>query len=359
MSFNASIYGNQYMADFDPVGSIQKGMSMADAISKKKLRDKKIEAQERFDKTLPNYMSRDDSGRINIDFKGLASDEAFKDNPLGADHLSFAQTLQDRNNAIYDRKEQLDFNQKHANRMYEQGQERNRIAKNNKGLARAQKIADRNEQRAYDEKIRKENLALKEKDKKEELHRKTFIPGIGYAMNADDAKKLKDATQLKAKLDSQLGEMIELRKKYGVEYFNREAVGRGKQLSKDLLLTYKNLAKLGVLSKSDEDIINTIIPSDPLGHDGVLGQDSILSNLEKFKVDIDNDYLTNLNTRLKSVDPDSALAQKLQRFKRKKSGLAKKSGYDSKPSKYRDAKLKRFEELKKRQNANPDNIGEE
>lgn len=135
------------------------------------------------------------------------------------------------------------------------------------------------------------------RDEAEKLRKRT-VPGLGVAMTEMDAKDLKDASQMKAKLDAQIGEMIALRKKHGVEYMNREAVARGQQLSKDLLLTYKNLAKLGVLSQSDEAIVNAIIPADPLGQDWSPFGDSILSNLEKFKGDVNRDYEERLSLRL-------------------------------------------------------------
>lgn len=132
--------------------------------------------------------------------------------------------------------------------------------------------------------------------------RDTYVPGVGDALTKDDAKQLKDATVMKAKLDRQLQEMINLRKQYGTEYANRAAVARGQQLSKDILLTYKNLQKLGVLSRSDEDIINAIIPSDPLQTTWStfgIGKDPILSNLESFKADNEKDYQANLEARLR------------------------------------------------------------
>ncbi len=133
------------------------------------------------------------------------------------------------------------------------------------------------------------------------------VPGLGLAQTPTDAKKLKESVEMKSKFDRQIGELIDLRKDKGVEYFDREAVGRGKQLSKDLLLTYKNLAKLGVLSAADEKIINAIIPSDPLGQDWMPGQDSILHQLESFKADLDEDYKTTIKTRLRS--PDEAISK--------------------------------------------------
>lgn len=155
---------------------------------------------------------------------------------------------------------------------------------------------------------KKQNYEMQKYDAKK--REQNYVPGLGMAYNSTDAKKLKDATEMKSKFDRQIGELISLREDKGVEYFDREAVGRGKQLSKDLLLTYKNLAKLGVLSKSDEDIINAIIPSDPLGQDWAPGQDSILHQLKSFKRDLDDDYATTLQTRIKEPEAGAIEAQK-------------------------------------------------
>lgn len=125
---------------------------------------------------------------------------------------------------------------------------------------------------------------------------------FGLANTIDDAKQLKTAYESKKTFDSKIDEMIALRRQYGAEQFNREAVERGKQLSKDLLLEYKNMAKLGVLSKSDEDIINAIIPKDPLEFkfSSFFGQDPIMNNLVKFKQDSTNDFANRVRTRTRA-----------------------------------------------------------
>jgi len=125
---------------------------------------------------------------------------------------------------------------------------------------------------------------------------------FGLANTEDDAKKLKEAHESKSNFDNKINEMIALRQKHhGGTIWNREDVARGKQLSKDLLLEYKNMAKLGVLSQSDENIINAIIPEDPLAYASPMaamqGQDPILGNLKKFKSDSDKDFSTRVATR--------------------------------------------------------------
>jgi hypothetical protein len=134
---------------------------------------------------------------------------------------------------------------------------------------------------------------------------------MGFALTEQDAKDLKEGYVQKQKFDSQIQEMIDLRKKYGGEMFNRDAVARGKQLSKDLLLTYKNLAKLGVLSKADEDIINAIIPADPLEFtpaSALTGQDPIMTQLESFKADSEKNFQANLKARLRDYQEPAAAA---------------------------------------------------
>lgn len=136
---------------------------------------------------------------------------------------------------------------------------------------------------------------------------------FGLAQTPDDAKQLKSAAEEKANFDRKIQELIDLRKTYGGEIGNREAVARGKQLSKDLLLAYKNMAKLGVLSQSDEAIINAIIPPDPLEFRSPLaamqGQDPVLNNLQKFKDDAEADFQQKLMNRLRQ--PDQAIKDRV------------------------------------------------
>lgn len=179
--------------------------------------------------------------------------------------------------------------------------------------ALAAKAARENQWKTQDFKLREQELLSRAADRKEARDERRFQAGIvrdeklqglktpyGLANTVDDAKQLKEVHEAKFNFDSKIQEMIDLRKKYGTEYWNREAVARGKQLSKDLLLEYKNMAKLGVLSKADEDIINAIIPADPLGQDWAPGQDPILSNLTKFKADSDRDFATRVQTRTRT-----------------------------------------------------------
>jgi hypothetical protein len=137
--------------------------------------------------------------------------------------------------------------------------------------------------------------------RQEEDLRGREVPGLGTALTKGDASTLKNAAEMKSNFDRSIDEMLALRKKHnGGALFAREDVARGKQLSKQLLLSYKNLAKLGVLSQADEAIINAIIPKDPLAYapGGLLGEDPISHKLAKFKSDSDAQFNKSQEMRL-------------------------------------------------------------
>jgi hypothetical protein len=125
-----------------------------------------------------------------------------------------------------------------------------------------------------------------------------FVPGVGIANTKDDAKQLKEAKISRDNLNATIDEMIALREAKGAEFLDREAVGRGKQLSTAALLEMKNLAKLGVLSNSDADLLNKLIPSDPLGV--TLSGDSIMEKLRGLSKDVDTKFQNSLTSRLRS-----------------------------------------------------------
>ena len=166
--------------------------------------------------------------------------------------------------------------------------------------------------RSLEEQIaaRKELAQMTAQSKKDELGIKNVerarerMTPFGEARTSEDAKKIKEAAELKANFDNKLDEMIALREDHGGgATLNREDVNRGKQLSKDLLLAYKEMAKLGVLSVSDMNILNKIIPDDPLAYTFTPGQDSIMSNMRKFKADTEKDFASKLSNRLMNPPP--------------------------------------------------------
>jgi hypothetical protein len=137
-----------------------------------------------------------------------------------------------------------------------------------------------------------------------------YVKGVGTALTKQNAKELTNGITSYVKLRRQLDEMIALREKYGTESLNRTAVERGKQLSNDILLSYKNIAKLGVLSQADEKIINSIIPRNPLEFNiGALGvgKDSTLERMKSWRQDLRNDFEFNINQKIDEFEKEGAL----------------------------------------------------
>lgn len=181
--------------------------------------------------------------------------------------------------------------------------EQNKLARIDAAKARNENVQIAREDRLAREADRKAEREDKIAQAKSEKEFALTTP-FGLANSVDDAKKLKDASEAKANFDNKLEQMIALREKHGGgNVTNREDVARGKQLAKDLLLEYKNMAKLGVLSQADEAIINAIIPEDPLEFNSpyaaLTGQDPTLARLKSFKEDSDKDFRNRVATRIR------------------------------------------------------------
>ncbi len=172
--------------------------------------------------------------------------------------------------------------------------------------------------------IRRQELGQKRNERQELLNDKkqekefALSTPYGLANTVEDAKNLKSVDEVKKNFDSKLAEMIQLRTDHdGGAIWNRNDVRRGKQLSNDLLLAYKDLSKLGVLSISDEKILRSIIPEDPLAYNeaaaAIQGQDPILHSMKKFKDDSESDFQNRMKNRLRN--PGQAIVDRNQEKK--------------------------------------------
>jgi len=103
-----------------------------------------------------------------------------------------------------------------------------------------------------------------DKGTEEPVDKERYVPGWGVALTKKDAQDMKSTISKTESIKSYLKEMIALREKYGSEIMNRDAVERGKQLSRQALIEYKNIAGLGVLSAQDVELVESVIPPDPL-----------------------------------------------------------------------------------------------
>lgn len=325
MPIDSSIYFQQQTPDF--LGSIQKGLSLGQMISE---RNRQRDLNEAYkagggdeEKTLSELASR------GFGQEALAAKEQFQKVKTLDQQYSVQKEENDRKRQTYEMglisQEAGSILQQNSQEAYERGLAN--LSKSGIDISQMPRAYDPNLVRGYYdraitasqrmsheaelERIRSDRAnraesrenRLYEKSVRQDEKAQALKTPFGLANTPDDAKNLKEAFESKKGFDSKLNELIALRKQYGGEVMNREAVNRASQLSKDLLLEYKNMAKLGVLSKSDEDIINAIIPSDPLAFrplEAAMGQDSILNNLEKFKKDSDSDFKTKISTRTRA-----------------------------------------------------------
>lgn len=179
------------------------------------------------------------------------------------------------------------------------------------GISSAANQAEARKAREQEFNLRREDMNLrraevakaKENSANEKLEQ-LRVGDYGYANNSEDAKKMKDAVESKAKMDRHIEELIELRKKHnGGAIWAREDIARAKQLSTDAKLAYKELAKLGVLSDSDKGMLDRVIPEDPLQYNSpaaaMQGQDPTRHQLEKFRSDSDKDFQQRMATRMR------------------------------------------------------------
>ena len=99
-----------------------------------------------------------------------------------------------------------------------------------------------------------------------EKDRERFIPGLGIATTADDAKKLKQAQISFRKFNNLLEEMIQSRKEYNGEYFGALwDAERGKQQARasEALLALKDTEDMGALDSGAIKVGGRIIPENP------------------------------------------------------------------------------------------------
>jgi len=129
------------------------------------------------------------------------------------------------------------------------------------------------------------------------------IEGYGTARNEKEFLEIREGIIVKKKFDAMLDELIQLRKDFGTEFWERKAVRRAQQIGHRLLVDYKKMAGLGVLSKADYDLLNKIIPANALQVDIYQWWDKdldpTLNQLIELKEDSTRDFYDSLNEKLK------------------------------------------------------------
>jgi hypothetical protein len=137
-----------------------------------------------------------------------------------------------------------------------------------------------------------------------EDERKRYIPGVGLATDSESAKKVKENVETFGKFNNSLGRMIELRKKYGSETLPSDAKGEMMQIHAKLKLAMKDMAKLGVMSDTDSQLLDNII-ANPTSFNP-----NTLSRLESLKTSSLGEFSQSLKPHL--MNPTQSLAAKLK-----------------------------------------------
>lgn len=137
-------------------------------------------------------------------------------------------------------------------------------------------------------------------DKTTEKSRRFVEPLNGYASTVEESDKIKEALVTNKGVKRDVAKLLELRKKYGGgNITNQEDVALARQIATKLLFKYKKLETLGVLSKPDIELVNQIIPQNPLELNliGLFGQDPTKVRLENLDTMADDDLLDFLEVR--------------------------------------------------------------
>ena len=96
----------------------------------------------------------------------------------------------------------------------------------------------------------------------DEKDRERYVPGLGIATTADDAKKLKEAQINFRKFDNLLSEIVQSREKFGAEMYGAEAE-KQKARATEALLAIKNMETLGALDAGALKVGGKIVPENP------------------------------------------------------------------------------------------------
>ena len=146
------------------------------------------------------------------------------------------------------------------------------------------------------------------KAKSANLNADKYVPGLKqYALTADDAKELKKADSDRNSVKQGINRLKEIRTKYGSELSNRAVVAEAKTIATDMLLKYKNIAQLGVLSKSDQDLLDKLMPADPTQFEWT---GSTMAQLGAFEKLVDSGF-QNLSLS-KGLNPGAASSEEVK-----------------------------------------------
>lgn len=261
--------------DYSVFDSVEKGLQgkISDSQNERK---KAIE-----DYLMRDRLSQEDKNRSRIDAKekrmndpssieSKSYQQLFKKlNPnMNVDGMSASQLapLMDTNEKIY-------------------GIDQQRLIRQESAAQRREDRADKREERAF-------QLSQKQGDYNDSVRVEGANVKPGFKPTVDDAKKMKEAKANYDTMKSSLERLDALYKKSGTDFVGDDAAAKEAVMT-DLQLSVKNLAQLGVLSKSDIEMIEKMVPNPTSFWEntkGLFGADSYQARSKEFGDAMKNKY---------------------------------------------------------------------
>lgn len=163
-------------------------------------------------------------------------------------------------------------------------------------------------------------------------YQKRFIAGLGVAQDDEVAERIRKAREAVPVMEKQIDELIDLRKKVGVEAIDSRARARGQALWESLLNKVRGIEALGALDDGTVAVFSAAVPQDPLGPrftldvagmregaQNLLG-DPLIARLEEFKKNARDSYTQKIKSGLAAITPSGAkeltLATGSQRYQK-------------------------------------------
>jgi len=144
-------------------------------------------------------------------------------------------------------------------------------------------------------------LAMSAKTSQQGMDSKLFVPGAGYALDEDSAKKARTAMQVSKSVQQKIGQLEDLRKEHGGGFLtDRVAVKKASIIKENIKRELQKAWDMGVLQKYEEQTVGQSVP-DADRYD-LSGQDTTEASYAELKKQIaesaDNELQEYINPAL-------------------------------------------------------------
>jgi len=103
--------------------------------------------------------------------------------------------------------------------------------------------------------------AAQQKAAGKEMDSRLFVPGAGYALDEDSAKKARTAMQVSKSVQQKLSQLEDIRKEHGGGFFtDRKAVQKASIIKENIKRELQKAWDMGVLQKYEEETVGKSVP---------------------------------------------------------------------------------------------------